>query len=81
MKRSTCRSFAPLSSNLIPQELVTDESVYSRNRYFRLLFHAKFGKRPVLMFSRESVQQAFGASQHLSLQLLHLTARLSSRIQ
>ena len=47
---------------MISQELVTDESVYSRNRYFRLLFHAKFGKRAVLMLPRESVQQAFGTS-------------------
>ena len=47
---------------MISQELVTDESVYSRNRYFRLLFHAKFGKRAELTLSRESVQQAFGTS-------------------
>ena len=48
---------APLASNT-PAGLddwevpVIDESVYSRNRCFRLLFNAKFGQRAALMLSR-----------------------------
>ena len=48
---------APLASNtpagLNDREVpVIDESVYNRNRCFRLLFNAKFGKRAALMLSR-----------------------------
>lgn len=47
-----------------------DESVYSRNRSFRLLFASKFGKSTALSLSRSAAKKAFGRSEFPPLRML-----------
>jgi len=53
---------------------LVDESVYSRNRSFRLLFHAKFGKSAALKLSRSGILSSFDRSEYPPLQLLRTMA-------
>jgi len=60
--------------DLVREEPLIDESVYSRNRSFRLMYNTKFGKKSSLRMSREDVQKSFSRSEYPPLQLLHTMA-------
>mmetsp|Transcript_124785 Transcript_124785/g.216406 ORF Transcript_124785/g.216406 Transcript_124785/m.216406 type:complete len:577 (+) Transcript_124785:88-1818(+) len=53
---------------------LVDESVYSRNRCFRLLWQRKFGKQAVLQSNPDNLREALGRNEIPPLQLLHTMA-------